>query len=92
MADTQFGKMVHHARRSLGLTLDQVAKRIGSHKGYMSGIERGTCNPPAPDVCRKLANVLGLSADNMVALSWIEKRPKGVKLARVQAMWPTEVK
>lgn len=86
---TTFGTMIHDARVfKRDWTLEQLAKRTGTHKGYISGIERGQVNPPSPAVCRKLAKVLELSADTLVALSWVEKRPRGVKLSFVISVWP----
>lgn len=62
--------------RKSGLTLQRIAKRIGSHKGYVSGIRSGMVAPPSPKITRRLCKVLGLDVDRMLALAMIEKKPK----------------
>ena len=38
---SSFGDLIKRLRKERSLTLDQVARRVGSHKGYVSGIENG---------------------------------------------------
>jgi transcriptional regulator with XRE-family HTH domain len=71
-----FGAIIRKARRDRERTLEQVAKAIQSHKGYVSGIENGKVRPPSQRITRKLCRYLGLDYQEMLALAWWEKRPK----------------
>ena len=62
-----------------GLTLEAVAKAIGSHKGYVSGIEHSKVNPPSWRIIRKLCLVLMLDERRMQLLGWIEKAPQLIR-------------
>ena len=74
-----YGKIVQACRKARGLTLEQVAKRIESHKGYVSGIENGKVNPPAPTITCRLAGMFGLDPEDLLELAWAEKAPKRIK-------------
>jgi transcriptional regulator with XRE-family HTH domain len=43
---SHFGDLVRKMRKEKSLTLEAVAKKVGSHKGYVSGIENDRVNPP----------------------------------------------
>lgn len=70
-----FGQVIRARRKQLGLTLDQVARRAGTHKGYVSGIENSKVRPPAPRVVAKIAKALDLDVLDLVELGWAEKAP-----------------
>jgi transcriptional regulator with XRE-family HTH domain len=72
---SHFGKLLKRLRTERGLSLHAVADKIGSHKGYVSGIETGKVNPPSVNLCRKLARLLGQDEREMVLLAWIDKAP-----------------
>ena len=75
-----FGGIIKEARKRSGFTLDQVAKSVSTHKGYVSGVENHKVDPPAANLTRRLARKLGLDPEEMVALGWFEKRPQGVTM------------
>ena len=85
----EFGELIRSLRKAKGLTLEEVAEKVGTKKGYISGIENNKVNPPAPDKVRKLAKVLGGDRVLFLLLATIEKAPpetqeilrRGVKLA-----------
>jgi len=77
---TSYGSAVHKARLEKRLTLEEVADRCWTHKGYISGIENGKVSPPSQRLTRRLARVLGLHTGRMLAAGWWEKRPKGLGL------------
>ena len=85
----EFGELIRSLRKTKGMILQEVALKVGTKKGYISGIENGKVNPPAPDKVRKLAKVLGGDRVLFLLLATIEKAPhetqdilrKGVKLA-----------
>ena len=55
------------ARKSARLTQEEVAKRIGTDKSYISRIEKGVTVPSAATFYR-IANALGLSVELKPAL------------------------
>jgi len=77
----RYGEVVHRARKVLRLTLDGVGRRIKSQKGYISGIENGTVNPPSLKVTKRLAKALKLNVDSMLFHAVIEKAPAEIQQA-----------
>jgi transcriptional regulator with XRE-family HTH domain len=79
-----FGQVVKALRKVDGVTLEVVARKIGSHKGYVSGIENGKVNPPSPKITLKIAKLYGPSLEKLgvvaseadwVELAWLSKSP-----------------
>jgi transcriptional regulator with XRE-family HTH domain len=85
-----YGYIIHQARKAKGLTLDQLASKIGSHKGYISGIENRKVNPPASKVTVKLAKVLGLDPKDLLRRSWVEKAPELIRGEIASLLFPAE--
>lgn len=63
----------------LELTLVQLAKKIGSNKGYVSGWETGAVNPPRPYLIKKLAKALRLKPYFLLLMAYVEKAPKEIR-------------
>ena len=74
-----FASVVKEARRFKGLTLQAVAIKIDSHKGYVSGIENRKVNPPSAKIVRKLAKLFQLDVQELLILAAVEKAPKEVR-------------
>jgi len=74
-----FGVVIREARKAKRLTLEAVAKKIGSHKGYVSGIENRKVNPPSPRITKRLCASLGLGVEDMLIRAWIQKAPVQVR-------------
>ena len=72
---SHFGELVNRLRRESNLTLEQVAKKIGSHKCYVSGIESGKVNPPSTRLIRKFAKLFDQDERRMVLIAWVDKAP-----------------
>ncbi len=72
---SHFGDRVRTLRKEKGLTLDVVAKKIGSHKGYVSGIENDKVNPPSVKIIKKFAKLFGQDARSLARLAWVDKAP-----------------
>jgi transcriptional regulator with XRE-family HTH domain len=68
----QFGELLRNARCGLSLTLDIVAKRAGTSKGYLSGIESGKVKPPRPAMLRKIARALRLDTEALLIARELE--------------------
>jgi transcriptional regulator with XRE-family HTH domain len=76
---SHFGDLVKRLRKEKDLTLEDVAKKIGSHKGYVSGIENDKVNPPSVKIIRKFARLFGEDERAMVRLAWVDKAPALIK-------------
>lgn len=74
-----FASVVKEARRFKGLTLQQVASKVGTHKGYISGAENRKVNPPSAKIVRKLAKLFDLDVQELLILAAVEKAPKEVR-------------
>ena len=72
---SHFGDLVRKLRKEKGITLEAVAKKIGSHKGYVSGIENDKVNPPSVKIIKKYAKLFGQDARTLVRLAWVDKAP-----------------
>lgn len=75
----QFGNLLYDLRKKRDLTLDAVARRAGTHKGYISGIERGKVNPPSPKFLKKFARILQYDYQELLVLAHLEKAPKEIR-------------
>jgi transcriptional regulator with XRE-family HTH domain len=73
---SHFGDLVKKLRNEKGLTLEAVAKKIGSHKGYVSGIENHKVNPPSVVIIKKYAKLFGQDARTLARLAWVDKAPE----------------
>jgi transcriptional regulator with XRE-family HTH domain len=73
---SHFGDLVKKLRKEKGLTLEAVAKKIGSHKGYVSGIETDKVNPPSVRLIKKFAKLFGQDARVLARLAWVDKAPE----------------
>lgn len=71
-----FSDTVKMLRRERNLTLEKVAGRLGSHKGYVSGIENRKVNPPSVKIVRKYAKLFDKNEQELICLAEIEKSPK----------------
>jgi transcriptional regulator with XRE-family HTH domain len=72
---SNFGDLVKRLRKEKGLTLEAVAKKIGSHKGYVSGIENAKVNPPSVKIIRKFARLFTQDERTLVRMAWADKAP-----------------
>ena len=72
---SNFGDLMKRFRKEKGLTLEAVARKIGSHKGYVSGIENGKVNPPSVKIIRKFAKLFGQDERKLVRIAWSDKAP-----------------
>jgi len=56
------GQIIEDARKSAHLTQEELAKRVGANKSYISRIENGKTEPKVSTFYR-IADALGLSVD-----------------------------
>jgi len=76
---SHFGDLVRQLRKEKDLTLEAVARKVGTHKGYVSGIENGKVNPPSVRMIQKFAKLFGQDARTLVRLAWVDKAPGIIK-------------
>jgi transcriptional regulator with XRE-family HTH domain len=62
----QFGKKLREIRLKKKLSQGDVAKILGVHRSYISGLERGMRNPSLLTV-QKVAKALGVTADKLIS-------------------------
>ena len=61
----QFGKKLREARLKKDLSQGDVARILGVHRSYISGLERGRRNPSLLTV-HKVAKALGVSTNDLL--------------------------
>lgn len=61
----QFGKKLRGVRLKKKLSQGDVAKILGVHRTYISGLERGRRNPSLLTV-QKIAKALGVPVENLL--------------------------
>lgn len=83
-----FGTKLRVLRKAKGLTLEQLARKIKSHKGYVSGIENGKVNPPSPKVVKRIAAVFGEDPKPLLKMAWADKAPLDIREEVCAALFP----
>lgn len=71
-----FAAWLRRCRTGQKLTCTTLARKTGTHKGYISGIENGAVNPPAAKLVIKLAKVLNTAPDIALKMAWVDKAPE----------------
>ena len=56
----RFGHRVRELREAMGLAQEELAFKVGVHRTYLGGIERGERNPSLKNI-DLIANALGIS-------------------------------
>ena len=89
---SNFGDLVKRLRKERNLTLEAVARKIGSHKGYVSGIENDKVNPPSVKIIKKFAKLFSQDERTLVRIAWADKAPAIIRedAQRVIALAETE--
>lgn len=64
-----FGKRIKRLRRELELTQREVASSLGIDFTYLSKLENDRGEPPGEETVRKLAGVLHVEAEELLALA-----------------------
>jgi transcriptional regulator with XRE-family HTH domain len=59
--------------------MEVLARKIGTHKGYISGIETGKVRPPSVKVIQKYARALDQDAKHLVRIAWVDKAPELIR-------------
>jgi HTH-type transcriptional regulator, competence development regulator len=64
-----FGALVRQEREAKEIGLREMAKKIGVSPTYLSKVERDEFRPPVEDKVRKIAEIIGRDADELLALA-----------------------
>ena len=72
---SHFGELLRKLRKEKGLTFEAVVKKIGSRKGYVSGIENDKVTPHSVKIIKKYASVFGQDPRLLARLAWVDKAP-----------------
>jgi len=75
----EFGRRLRDLRKQKGMTLETLATKIGSSKGYLSGIENEKVNPPTEKFVRKLARIFGQDEVGFLKLAYLDKIPRSLQ-------------
>jgi phage repressor protein C with HTH and peptisase S24 domain len=74
------GQIIRKRREDMGLTLDEVAHKVGFSKPYISTVETGRVNnPPSEKLLSKLEVVLGFEPGTLQYMANIERMPADVR-------------
>jgi transcriptional regulator with XRE-family HTH domain len=64
-----FGALVRREREAKEIGLREMAKLIGISPTYLSKVERNELPPPAEERVRRIAEIIGQDADELLALA-----------------------
>jgi transcriptional regulator with XRE-family HTH domain len=64
-----FGALVRREREAKDIGLREMAKKIGVSPTYLSKVERDEFPPPVEAKVRKIAEIIGRDADELLALA-----------------------
>jgi phage repressor protein C with HTH and peptisase S24 domain len=74
------GQIIRDKREQLKLTLDEVSRRVGFSKPYLSTIETGKVkNPPSDELLSRLERVLQFETGLLMHMAHIERMPSDIR-------------
>ena len=74
-----FASVLLAARKRSGLTQAEVASSAGLTASYLSFLENRKKPPPSDEVCRRLAEVLGIPVDKILDVAHLERAPEALR-------------
>ena len=72
---SNFGELMRRLRRERGFSLKTVARKLGTQKGYLSGIENGKVNPPSAKLVKRISQLYQQDERMLLRLAWADKAP-----------------
>jgi SOS-response transcriptional repressor LexA len=78
-APGEVGRLIAARRRACGLTLDELARRVGRSKGYLSEIENGRKRTPSDAVLMQVEEALDLPRGKLIEAARWARTPGAVK-------------
>ena len=79
---TSIGTLVKNLREAHGLTQGQLATYAGVGRPWLSRVEIDDIDRPDPDMLRRLAPVLEVPAENLLAAAGYNVTPQAIRLDR----------
>lgn len=76
---SNFGDLLRRLRREHGYSLRAVAKKLGTQKGYLSGIENAKVNPPSAKLVKRIAQIYRQDERMLLRLAWADKAPSLIR-------------
>jgi len=74
------GQIIRQKREELSLTLDEVSRRVGFSKPYLSTIETNKVkNPPSDALLTKLERVLQFEGGLLIHIAHLERMPSDIR-------------
>lgn len=74
------GQIIRQKREELKLTLDEVSRRVGFSKPYLSTIETNKVkNPPSDELLSKLERVLQFETGLLMHIAHLERMPSDIR-------------
>ena len=67
---TSFGQMVAAHRKCEEMTQEELAKKVGCSKSYISQIEKGTADAKNAEMAAKIAEAFGVSAELFIQMAF----------------------
>jgi len=64
-----FGDVLREKRMAKGISLRKFADQVGVSPTYLSQVEQGNIDPPTAERVKKMAEILGENADELIALA-----------------------
>jgi transcriptional regulator with XRE-family HTH domain len=81
-----FGTLLRQLRKEQGWSLNVLAEKAGTQKGYLSGIENGKVNPPSPKLLKRFAKLFDQDEKALLRLAWADKAPQMIRDEALQMM------
>jgi transcriptional regulator with XRE-family HTH domain len=81
-----FGTLLRQLRKEQGWSLNVLAEKAGTQKGYLSGIENGKVNPPSPKLLKRFARLFDRDEKALLRLAWADKAPQMIRDEALQMM------
>jgi repressor LexA len=74
------GQIIRNKREEMKMTLDEVSRRVGFSKPYLSTVETGKVkNPPSDELLNKLEKTLKFEPGMLVHMAHIERMPSDIR-------------
>lgn len=74
------GDLIRQRRESLKMTLDELGKRTGSSKPYLSTVENNkTKHPPSDALLTRIESVLGFEPSELLHIAHMQRLPAAVR-------------
>ncbi len=88
---SNFGELLRRLRRERGHSLKTVARKLGTQKGYLSGIENGKVNPPSAKLVKRIASLYQQDERMLLRLAWADKAPTLIREEAVRMVHHAEL-